>query len=190
MKISQVCAVLMLLAVASAMAFADTINDPQVIIHGAASSATCPEGGCKGVGLVFSFKIPSSGSGTLFFTNDSGQNWTSLALIEKGVPAADIKCHTSLFSICTEKTLKNGSVEIYMSVGDSENYNKGIKNGQSFGITFACNGGGCWPGSLSFGGRANGATIPEPGTLALLATGLGALISRRKLWKKQVGSWQ
>ena len=52
---------------------------------------------------------------TLFFTNTSGKNWTSLSLIETGVPAADISCTQSLFLSCTTETLKNGSVEILLS---------------------------------------------------------------------------
>jgi hypothetical protein len=39
---------------------------------------------------------------------------------------------------------------------------------------------------VSFGGYANtpnGVTVPEPGTIALMVTGLGVLVSRRKQWK-------
>jgi hypothetical protein len=196
MKISQIFAILMLLVVGSVMAFADGINDPQIIIHGAGSSNVCPVGGCKGItGLTFSFTIPAGGSGSLFFTNNSGQNWTSLALVEQcpngvcAVPAVDIKCHSSLFHSCTVETLKNGDVEILLQVSNSENPNTGIKNGQNFAISFACVAKSCWPGGVNFGAGANGASpVPEPGTIALMVTGLGALVSRRKKWKNRWNS--
>jgi len=198
MKTSQICALALLLVVGSVMAFADGIKDPQIIIHGVGSGGsgpqTCPPSGCQGVGLTFSFSVPPSGSGTLFFTNKSGQNWTSLALIEVckngscPVPAADIKCHSYLFQSCTSETLKDGNVEILLSgIKGSDNPDKGIRNGQSFSITFSCVGKSCWPGGLQFTGHAN-QTVPEPGTIALMITGLGALVSRRKTWKNRWNS--
>jgi len=123
MKISQICAIAALLAVSSMMAFADGINDPKIIIHGVNGGNTplnCGPSGCQGVGVNFSFTIPKSGKGFLYFTNESGKNWTSLTLVETGVPAADISCSQSLFLNCTTKTEKNGSVEILLT---------GIRNG-------------------------------------------------------------
>ena len=83
---------------------------------------------------------------------------------------------------CTTKTEKNGSVEILLSgVKGGLNPHVGIKNGQSFSIGFVCLT-GCWiNGGSSVGGHAN-MTAPEPGTVALMVTGLGAIISRRKRW--------
>ncbi len=187
MKISQICAVVLLLVMGSAMAFADGINDPKIIIHGinggnAQTPEACPPQGCMNVGLNFSFTTPpKTGSGTLFFTNASGKNWTSLTLIETGVPAADISCVQTLFLTCTTKTLKNGSVEILLAgTKGAKNPEKGILAGQSFSIEFAC-AGGCWPNGLPITGHAG--TVPEPGTVALMMTGLGAIVSRRKSWK-------
>jgi len=194
MKTSQICAVALLLVVGSVMAFADGINDPQIIIHGAGSGSApfiCPpHQTCKGVGLNFGFSVPPSGTGKLFFTNNSGVNWTSLALIEQGhvVPAADIKCSSYVFSSCTVSTLKNGNVEILLSNGNGPlNKDKGILAGESFSIAFACVNKSCWPGGLKFGGHAN-MSVPEPGTIALMMTGLGALVSRRKTWKNRWNS--
>jgi len=189
MKISQICAFALLLVVGSAMAFADGINDPKIIIQGA-NGGSIPEGcgphGCQGVGVNFSFTIPKSGKGFLFFTNTSGKNWTSLTLIETGVPANAISCTQTLFLSCTTKTLKNGSVEILLSgIRGGNNPRNGIRNGQSFDIGFACVGQSCWTnGGTTMSGHAG--TAPEPGTVALMVTGLGAIISRRKLWKRRL----
>jgi hypothetical protein len=190
MKISQVCAVALLLVLGSAMAFGNGIQDPKVIIKGAGGGdlikGPCPQ--CMGVGAKFSFTVPAGGSGTLYFTNESGINWNSLTLIEKGVPAADISCHSQLFSSCTTETLKNGSVEILLTNSGKANWHdKGIPNGASFAIDFSCVKGSCWPGGLQFNGHGSSSATatPEPGTIALMVTGLGALVSRRKVWKNR-----
>ena len=194
MKISQIFAVALLLVVSSAMAFGDGIQDPKVIVGGAGGGGgliqgKCPQ--CIPVGAKFSFTVPASGSGTLYFTNQSGINWNSMTLIEKGVPAADISCHSPLFSSCTTETLKNGSVEILLTNGgQAQWHDKGIPNGANFSITFSCVKGSCWPGGLQFGGHGSASThaTPEPGTVALMLTGLAGLVSRRKVWKSRWNS--
>jgi hypothetical protein len=194
MKIFQACAVALLLVVGTAMAFGDGIQDPKVLIGGAGGGGgelikgKCPQ--CMGVGANFSFTVPTSGSGTLYFTNESGINWNSMTLIEKGVPAGDISCHSQLFSSCTTETLKNGSVEILLSnSGNALWHDKGIPNGANFSITFSCVKGSCWPGGLQFNGHGSSrlSATPEPGTIALVVTGLG-LITRRKIWKNRWNS--
>jgi hypothetical protein len=184
MKIFQVCAVAVLLIAAASMAFANGIDDPKIIIKGAGGSLVkgpCPN--CVDVGSKFTFTVPEGGSGTLYFTNDSGKNWTSLTLTENGIPAADISCHSALFSSCTTKTLKNGSVEIILSGANGKALwaDHGIANGQSFAISFSCVKGSCWQGGQTFGGSAN-ASVPEPTTIALMLTGIAGLVSRRKSW--------
>jgi len=186
MKISQVCAVVLLLVVGSMLAFADGIHDPKIVIHGIDNGGNALEGCPKCVditGLTFGFTIPKAGAGTLFFTNETGKNWTSLTLIETGEPASDISCQAFMFLHCSTETLKNESVEIRMwGVKNGLNPKTGITNGESFYITFGCEK-GCWTngGSVVV---ATAGTVPEPGTVALMVTGLGALISRRKTWKR------
>lgn len=192
MKISRLCLLLVLSLLCTGLAFADGIRDPKIIIRGVSGggfnqSKTCPPEGCTNVGMNFHFTVPESGSGTLFFTNASGKNWTSLKLIETGVPAEAISCAQSLFLSCSVQTLENGSVEILLSGIKGHNRRQGIANGASFSIGFACVKGDCWPGGLDFSGHAGavGAT-PEPGTIALMVTGVGAIIARRKRWKSDL----
>ncbi|MFY9559646.1 MAG: PEP-CTERM sorting domain-containing protein [Terriglobales bacterium] len=189
MKISRLCLLVLLSLLCTGLAFADGINDPKIIIHGVSGGgapgfARCPPSGCTNVGMNFTFSTPADGSGNLFFTNASGKNWTSLKLIEKGVPAADISCAQSMFLSCTVRTLGDGSVEILLAGVKGHNPRNGIPNGSSFLIGFKCVGESCWPGGLNFSGHAGAA--PEPGTIALVATGIGAIVSRRKRWKKSL----
>ncbi len=182
MKISRMFSVVLLLVLGSALAFADSMTDPKIIIHNVAGNApqSCGPKGCQNVGINFSFDVPKSGKGFLFFTNASGKNWTSLTLIESGVPAADITCKQDVFMNCSTKTLKNGSVEILLSGVNGNNPRNGVLAGQSFDIGFACVDGSCWPGGTHF--TAHAGTAPEPGTVALMVTGLTAIVSRRKNW--------
>jgi hypothetical protein len=193
MKTSRISVLIALLLVFSVAAMADSIKDPKIIIHGVQGGggfSKCPPSGCTGVGMTFTFTSPEKGEGTLFFTNASGKNWTSLKLIENGVPAASVTCAQSLFLSCTVETLENGSVEILLSgVHHKGQFNplNGIPAGSSFSINFSCVQGNCWPkGGIAFQAQAGAA--PEPGTIALLATGIGAIISRRKLWKNRWNS--
>lgn len=193
MKLSVAC-VFSLLLVASVAAFADSIQDPKIIIRGVSGGSAptllngCPAQGCTHVGTTFTFGVPDSGKGTLYFTNASGQNWTSLALFETGVAASDISCIQNLFLSCSVKTLASGAVEILLSgIKGTTNPMTGILNGQSFSINFGCVNGSCWPGGLDFTARAN-ATVPEPATVALMLTGLGAIVTRRRKWNNRVSS--
>lgn len=138
--------------------------------------------------MNFSFQIPKSGKGFLFFTNTSGKNWTSLTLVETGVPADDITCAQSLFLSCTTKTEKNGSVEILLSgVKQGLNPRTGILNGESFDIGFACVNQSCWTNGGSTV-TAHAGAAPEPGTIALMVTGLTAIVSRRRNWLSRLRS--
>ena len=191
MKISRLCLLVVLSLLCTGLAFADGIQDPKIIIHGvsgagASSFGKCPGPGCTNVGLNFTFSVPEKGKGNLFFTNASGKNWTSLKLIEKGVPAAAISCGNSFFRSCTVTTLRDGSVQILLSGvrGGTNTPRDGIRNGQNFAITFGCVDGTCWPGGLNFTAHASAA--PEPGTIALMVTGVGAIISRRKRLMKSL----
>src|SRR6266850_2231564 len=182
MKISRFRLLVVLSLLCTGLAFADGIKDPKIIIRGVQGGGfrSCPPSGCTNVGMKFTFTVPEKGHGTLFFTNASGKNWTSLKLIEKGVPAEAISCAQSLFLSCTIRTLEDGSVEILLSGIKGNNPRPGIGEGQSFSINLACVKKDCWPGGLNFTAHASASAVPEPGTIALLVTGLGAIVSRRK----------
>jgi len=143
MKISRLCLLLVLGLLCTGLAFADGIQDPKIIIRGVSGGGFgpnrgCPPEGCTNVGMNFQFSVPKHGTGTLFFTNASGKNWTSLKLIEKGVPAEAISCAQSLFLSCSVRTLENGSVEILLAGVKGHNQHNGIPNGASFSINFGC----------------------------------------------------
>lgn len=183
MKISRITSLVLLSLLCTTLAFADTIKDPKIVIRGISGNSACPAGGCTPVGENFTFSVPASGHGTLFFTNASGKNWTSLSLIETGVPAEAVSCAQSLFLSCSVHTLENGSVEILLAGVKGGNPRNGILAGANFAIGFSCVNDSCWPGGLNFTSHATASAAPEPGTVALMVTGLGAIVSRRKRWK-------
>lgn len=172
----RVLLIAVIVALCASAALADSVLDPTIIIRDPA----CPSGGCMQVGTNFTFGVPNSGQGTLFFTNVSGVNWFSLKLTESGVPANAITCISLAFANCSLSTV-NGITTILVS-GVNGNFS-GIANGQNFSIVFQCNDGTCWPGGLDFTATAN---TPEPGTIALVATGVGALWTRRRKLKSRV----
>jgi hypothetical protein len=170
MKIVRVLFVPLMLLACAAIASANSAPlDPIIKIK----DPGCPA--CTFVqGTQFNFSTPASGSGFVFFNNASGIDWTSLKLVEFGVPSGAITCITDLFLNCSANSGPNGSTIILLS-GLGPNF-AGITSGINFSIQFSC-GSGCWPGNLPFHAVAN---VPEPGTVVLLLTGLGGIITRRK----------
>jgi len=175
-KFARILFVLVALAVFATAASATSSLDPTIIIRDPA----CPTPGCVSVGQNFTFGVPNAGFGTLFFTNGSGVNWNNLKLTETGVSANVIGCTSTAFANCTVSTL-NGITTIFLS-GVNQNF-AGIVAGENFSIVFGCVSDTCWPGGLDFTASAN---VPEPGTMALLMTGIGGIISRRRWLKRPV----
>jgi hypothetical protein len=170
MKIVRALVVPLVVLVCAAFAFANsTPLDPIIKIK----DPTCNN--CTFVqGTKFTFSTPVSGIGALTFNNASGIDWTSLRLIEFGVPAGAITCITDVFLSCNATSGPNGSTIILLS-GLGPGF-AGITSGLNFSIQFECSS-GCWPGNLPFRATAN---VPEPGTMALVLTGLAGVVTRRK----------
>jgi hypothetical protein len=169
----RLAALLIFITILSCLAaLANTIPDPRIIIK----DPVCGSG-CTSVGTHFTFTSPASGTGILMFTNASGVLWHSLEFIESGVPASAISCsapHT--FTHCDVTT--TGGVTTILLSGLASGFD-GIGIGHNFSITF-----GGWPaGGVKFTAIAN---VPEPVTAALLLTGLGALVTRRKKFLRQI----
>ena len=153
--------------------------DPGIIIR---DPVGCPTNNCVSItSLNFSFNVPSSGFGVLHFLNNTGVTWTSLILTETGVAAVNVSCTSDVFSCSVVQFGQNGAKIILTAVGGLP----GIPNGNSFEVILACKNGDCphWPGGLEFDAVAN-AAVPEPGTMALLLGGIGAIGTRRKFRAK------
>lgn len=156
--------------------------DPGIIIR---DPIGCPTGNCVPVtGLSFSFGVPSSGFGVLHFLNASGVTWTSLILTETGVSAVNVTCSSDVYSCSVVSFGQNGAKIVLTATGGLP----GILNGHSFKIILGCKNGDCpaWPGGLDFTAVAN-STVPEPGTMALVLTGVGALCTCRKFRRQNGG---
>ena len=180
MSSSRVVLVLVLVLGCAVSVFANSVPDPKVIIN----DPTCVSP-CMPVGINFSFSTPASGSGDVFFQNNSGVGWSTLRLLQTGIPASAITCVTNAFLSCALGTLSNGKTFIFLSGLDATH--TGVPNGHAFVITFACLQ-GCWPGNLAISGAANlaSATVPEPASVGLVLLGLAG-IARRK-WRQRVNS--
>jgi hypothetical protein len=144
--------------------------DPRLIINGGhflGPSACANPFIC--VGLDFSFMANSSGGGMFTFTNDSGQNWTSLEIETPAPPPSYvITCGGTSFAHCEVLFQPESDFAIVDFFGGG-----GILNGDMFTIDLGNSG---WTPNGEFHGFAN---VPEPGTLALSLIGLAPLLARR-----------
>jgi hypothetical protein len=164
----------MVIAVCAVALHADSF-DPRIIVR---DPIGCPTNNCVPVGLTFTFSAPSSGSGVLHFINVSGVTMNSLILTETGVAAANISCSANVFSCGVVAFGQTGAKIVLTALGAGG----GIPAGNSFEIILSCVNETCWPGGQQFQAAAN--AVPEPGTIALMLTGVGALFTRRKLRAK------
>jgi hypothetical protein len=186
MKIPALCFAGMLLVLCSLSAFANSEKDPRVVVK---DPPLC-DAGCVGVGQIFSFGLPAGNGnfkGDLTFQNNSDVTWFNLIVTEKGVQFSPaLTCgFSAFFNFCQVVPVKNNSdaakFEFFNLYGDGKG---GIAPGQVF--TFGFSGGLGWPRATEFTGHGYAGAppaVPEPTTLALMLTGAGAIVSRRKFWK-------
>ncbi|HEV8524100.1 MAG TPA: PEP-CTERM sorting domain-containing protein [Terriglobales bacterium] len=175
-----------LLLVAATAAYADPI-DPGIIIGGGTGSF-------RFTSTPFSF-APAAGNqcqftsanftggpnpGPCVFINNTGfhlSNLTITATLPVPVTTLTFFCGvTGFFAGCNFTPLSTNTIQFFFFGGP--------------GINSGCSPGACdeflidiyanqtsWPAGTTFTAVAN---VPEPGTVALVATGLGALVARRR----------
>jgi hypothetical protein len=174
---------------AAGWTLASTIQatDPKIIINGGQNSAfalgiTDPD--FPITGLHFQFISPSGTSPgtspcvingiddpTCTFTNDSGVTWFTLTFdIEPSGQQPPFNCETNaFFNSCIFNA--TGTQVTFLSTIASG----GIHVGDTFQVEVDN-----WEQNTGFAGTANHAPVPEPGTLALIALGIGFIARRRR----------
>jgi hypothetical protein len=143
-------------------------SDPRIVISGGHDSADSLACMFTCVGSDFTFMADGSGGGMFSFTNNSGHDWTSLA-IEAPFPTGDIvTCGGSSFAHCVVMPQSGDFIIIDFYGGG------GIMANESFTIDLGNSG---WQPNGEFQAFAN---VPEPSTLALSLVGLTPLLRRRR----------
>ncbi|HLW84384.1 MAG TPA: PEP-CTERM sorting domain-containing protein [Candidatus Sulfotelmatobacter sp.] len=183
MKTPALCVAGMLFVLCSLSAFANSVKDPRIVVK---DPPLCDDG-CIGVGQIFNFGLPAGTgnfNGTLSFQNNSDVTWFNLIITEKGEAFTSVSCgFSAFFNFCQVVPVKNNPDAAKIEFFNLYNNGKGgIAPGQVFNFGFTG-----WSRATDFAGHGyDGAppTVPEPATMALMLTGAGAIVSRRKFWKK------
>jgi hypothetical protein len=178
----------------AAFAHADGV-DPKIII----SDPPCSGEGCPSpvfAGQGFQFAVVNGG-GIFTGTNESGVTWTSLDFVLSGtaVLASSINCSAPGLYTCFVNSNEGGDATniLYDSLCDGCT-GTGIPNNEQFFVNLNDTGSttGSWPVDEMFTGSYNNTSptiftpltpvspVPEPSTIALVGTGLAALIAKRK----------
>jgi hypothetical protein len=151
-------------------------------------------------GTSFTFSSNVSGGGFLTFENESDSSWSSLLIETTGIAANTVNASSNLFSNPVLVYNIGDLLVIYFSgvsaPGCEEGCFPGIPNISDQNV-FTINlnddigefpnqdpnGSGGWGPNLAFTGDANvpAPPVPEPATLTLMVTGLGAFLAKKKL---------
>jgi len=145
--------------------------DPGIIIK---DPVVCNPPNCTVItGNSFSFTVTKLATYNVSFLNSSGANWTGFTFTETGVAAQNITCTSTIFSCTVNPFGQNGAQLVLTAVAGLPGV---IPVGSVLEIGLQCLP-TCWPVGLQFNVVAN---TPEPGTMVLLLTGVGAIFVRRK----------
>jgi hypothetical protein len=164
--------------VCAGVARADSINNLELSVDGLS--------GCPADSFCFhwdpsasaiGFTLPNSDGTYQSYNVSVGANLdiTSLKLLIS-VTGLDISCASNIFVNCAVTTPYPDTTVVSLSGGR-------ITPNQYFSLDFGCASGSCsWPGGTS-GIAVWGTNVPEPGSMALILTGIGAIAAQRALWK-------
>lgn len=174
MKVFRVSALLALAALAASPAWATTLTDPQIIVNDPDCTVAADI-----FTLQFTFTTNSLGKGLFCFKNETGVNITTFQFIALEPPGTtfpnDFVCGGNAFINCTFQQSGGNIIINFFGLGGTF---LGIPAGHEFTINLNSDLGG-WVPDSTFTARAN--LVPEPGTIALLLTGAGALGTRRRV---------
>lgn len=198
--LSALCLVLM---GSCALVRADGIPvDPQMgVSDPACSGEGCPSPVFVGQGFQFA---TVNGGGVFTGTNETGVTWTSLDFVLSGtaVLASSISCSAAGLYSCFVNFDESGDATdiLYDSLCDGCS-GSGIPNNDQFFVSLNDAGSttGSWPVDEMFQAHYNNTTptvftpltpvapVPEPSTIVLVCTGLGAFIAKRKRQARSSG---
>jgi hypothetical protein len=176
---------IVLVGIITAMSVSFARADSIIAVTG---PGTCPVSGCGIINTLydhidFGFNLPSGGLGQFVITNETIFTWKYLSLTGPALAhvAGPISCSSNLFANCSVSTFNGGGVRILFS-GLGSGFT-GILPGENFSFTFSCSAGPCtWKGNQPiYGFMASTTATPEPGTMALMLTGIAAIAKAHRL---------
>jgi len=162
------------------MARANSINNLELSVN---SLSGCPEGSfCFGwdpTASSIGFTISNSGGYQLYAVNLGGLPYRALQITSLrlfiSATGIDITCASNIFANCSVTEHPHNT---WVSFSDGK-----ILPGQYFSLNLGCSSGTCsWPAGTSVS-VLSGTNVPEPDSMALIMMGIGAILTRRKLWK-------
>jgi hypothetical protein len=163
------------------VAHASSINSLQLSVN---SLSGCPSGSfCFGWdpnATAVSFSLPNTGGTDQLDAVNAGTfppsnvQITSLRLFIS-TTGLSLTCSSNIFANCSVTNHPNTTL-VSLSGGN-------IAPGQYFSLNFGCASGTCsWPGGTNVY-AVWGTSVPEPNSMALVLSGIGAIVARRRPWK-------